>query len=117
MPTRSADPTNGPKSRRVRFTCNDSACGHSFTRHTRRGIYSTCPKCGKRTYGPSVIHDLAVAHATESAMGHARRGEAKRSSVPRSSSATSRPPAPAAHGRRDAGSFLSGFLGEGDVVD
>jgi ribosomal protein L37AE/L43A len=44
------------KSLTCRFHC--PACGHSFTRRTRLGIYARC-RCGARAYGETVVQDLA----------------------------------------------------------
>lgn len=131
MSRRPADPQAGPKTRRVRYTCTDPACGHRFTRTTRLGIYSKCPKCGRRVYGPKVHEELAAQHAAGAVNGNgssARASKPKASAPARtriaqpagapSSASTQPPPAtssgdpPATPARGD--SLWSRIMGSGD---
>lgn len=69
MSRKPADPATGPKTRKVRYACTEPSCGHRFTRTTRLGIYSKCPKCGRRVYGPKVHEELAAQHAAGAVNG------------------------------------------------
>lgn len=70
MSRKPADPVAGAKTRKVRYVCTEPSCGHRFTRTTRLGIYSKCPKCGRRVYGPKVHEELAAQHAAGAVHGY-----------------------------------------------
>lgn len=124
MSRKPADPQAGAKTRKVRYVCTEPSCGHRFTRTTRLGIYSKCPKCGRRVYGPKVHEELAAQHAAGAVNGNGKPAAKPKTPTrtrvaqPVSSGATStQPPAPkpdppAAPARGE--SLWSRIMGSGD---
>lgn len=108
MSRKPADPVAGAKTRKVRYACTEPSCGHRFTRTTRLGIYSKCPKCGRRVYGPKVHEELAAQHAAGAVNGNGTKPPAKpkapartriaqpASKTPAKTASTAPPPAPKA---------------------
>ena len=122
-------PRPAPKEGRFRFRCPSPSCGKTFVRHTRTGIWSTCPKCGARAYGEAVYRDLASAAAQGSPPAPKRRGQRSRIAVVGGSAAhDSQPagaPASATNGARStqpapapaapAPSLWARILGQGEL--
>jgi hypothetical protein len=52
-------PKPPPSHRREHFRC--PACGRTFSRNVRVGLFSKCPRCGHRAYGVAVLEDIARA--------------------------------------------------------